>query len=66
MITYELSLALEEDIELPFSFISGRVHELRLNIPWTALTSKPITLTLNSLEFVIGPKQKTPSTQMGY
>ncbi len=51
----------EEEIfqNSPISIKSGRVHEIRVNIPWSTLTSKSINVTLDSLEFIIGPKEKT-------
>ena len=34
-------------------FLSGRIHELKINVPWTRLTYKPVTITINTIEFVV-------------
>jgi len=49
----------ESDLPLPVQLISGRVHELRLNVPWTALTNQPVKITLSTLEIVVGPRSAT-------
>jgi vacuolar protein sorting-associated protein 13B len=40
---------LEQELQLPFSFISGRIHELLIHVPWTKLASEPITITINTI-----------------
>lgn len=37
---------------IPISFKSGVIHELRIHIPWTRITSEPVVVTINTLEFV--------------
>jgi hypothetical protein len=32
---------------------SGRVHELRIHIPWTALGSEAVVITVNTIECVL-------------
>ena len=31
-------------------FLSGRIHELKIHIPWTSLGSDSVVITLNTLE----------------
>lgn len=40
---------LEEELALPFSFVNGHIHELRIHVPWTKLTSEPIVITINTI-----------------
>ena len=40
---------LEEELALPFSFVNGHIHELRIHVPWTKLTSEPIIITINTI-----------------
>jgi len=40
---------LEEELQLPFSFVSGHIHELLIHVPWTKLTSEPIKVTINTI-----------------
>jgi hypothetical protein len=35
-------LVLERDFSLPISVSRGFIKELRIHVPWTALTSEPI------------------------
>ncbi|XP_054279207.1 uncharacterized protein LOC128997593 [Macrosteles quadrilineatus] len=44
---------LEEELNLPFSFVSGHIHELLLHVPWTRLTSEPVQITINTIECVM-------------
>jgi len=41
---------LEEELNLPVQFLSGRIHELVIHIPWTSLGSEPIVVTVNTIE----------------
>ena len=34
-------------------FLSGRIHELRIHIPWTSLGSDPVIVTFDTLECVL-------------
>lgn len=46
----ELNLqALEQELQLPFSFVSGSIRELSIHVPWTKITSEPITVTINTI-----------------
>lgn len=40
---------LEEELQLPFSFVSGHIHELTLLVPWTKIASEPIQITINTI-----------------
>lgn len=40
---------LEQELQLPFSFVSGHIHELLIHVPWTKITSEPITITINTI-----------------
>ncbi|RZB39380.1 Chorein N domain containing protein [Asbolus verrucosus] len=44
---------LEQELQSPFSFISGHIRELLIHVPWTKLTSEPITITINTIECVL-------------
>ncbi|KAK4875062.1 hypothetical protein RN001_011484 [Aquatica leii] len=44
---------LEEELHLPFSFVSGHIHELLIHVPWTKLASEPITITINTIECIL-------------
>uniref|UniRef100_A0A182Q1H4 Chorein N-terminal domain-containing protein n=1 Tax=Anopheles farauti TaxID=69004 RepID=A0A182Q1H4_9DIPT len=44
---------LEEELQLPFNFLSGHIHELSIRVPWTKIASEPIIITINTIEFVL-------------
>ena len=44
---------LERELGLPFSFVSGHIHELHINVPWTRLHAEPIVITINTIECVL-------------
>ena len=44
---------LEKELGYPLEFKSGRVQELTIHIPWTALGSEPVEVQLNNVEFVL-------------
>lgn len=47
----ELKLdVLEQEFLFPVRFLSGRIHELKIHIPWTSLGSDSVIITLNTLE----------------
>ncbi|CAH8504096.1 unnamed protein product [Schistosoma turkestanicum] len=48
---------LEDIIPFPVNFRSGRVHELRIHVPWTKLNSECIVITLNTVECIFGLKK---------
>jgi vacuolar protein sorting-associated protein 13B len=40
---------LEEELQLPFNFLSGHIHELSIHVPWTKIASEPIAITINTI-----------------
>ncbi|TRY71636.1 hypothetical protein TCAL_05294 [Tigriopus californicus] len=44
---------LEQELHLPFSFVSGHIHELQIHVPWTRLHAEPIVITINTIECVL-------------
>ena len=53
---------LEDELNLPIQFLSGKIHELVIHIPWTKLGSEPIVVTVNTMECEIAPSfQQKPS-----
>ncbi|XP_061387162.1 intermembrane lipid transfer protein VPS13B [Musca vetustissima] len=47
---------LEQELNLPFEFLSGHIHELAIQVPWTKITSEPIKVLINTIEFVLKAK----------
>lgn len=46
----ELKLdVLEDELELPFTFLSGHVNDLKIQIPWTKIASEPIIVSINTI-----------------
>ncbi|KAF7246276.1 Vacuolar protein sorting-associated protein 13B [Varanus komodoensis] len=43
----------EEELKLPFTFLSGHIHELRIHVPWTKLGSEPVVITINTMECIL-------------
>lgn len=59
----ELKLdVIDDELQLPFTFISGHVQLLKLQIPWTKISSEPITATINDLEIVLKLKDNNNAT----
>ncbi|CAG9772920.1 unnamed protein product [Ceutorhynchus assimilis] len=53
----ELNLeVLEQELQLPFSFVSGSIRELSIHVPWTKITSEPIRITINTIECILNLK----------
>lgn len=55
-VLYNLDLrldVLEKALQLPITFKSGHIHELRLHVPWTKLGSEPILITINTVECIL-------------
>ncbi|KAF3840421.1 hypothetical protein F7725_019138 [Dissostichus mawsoni] len=48
----KLDLKLDE-LKLPFTFMSGHIHELRIHVPWTKLGSEPVVITINTMECIL-------------
>lgn len=44
---------MEEELQLPFSFVNGHIHELRIHVPWTKLGSEPVVITINTIECIL-------------
>ena len=44
---------LQQELNLPFQFLSGHIHELIIAVPWTKITSEPIRISINTIEFVL-------------
>ena len=40
---------LEQELHLPFTLVSGHIHELEIQVPWTRLQSEPIQITINTI-----------------
>ncbi|XP_053322760.1 intermembrane lipid transfer protein VPS13B [Spea bombifrons] len=50
----ELKLdVLEQELKLPFMFLSGHIHELRIHVPWTKLGSESVVITINTMECIL-------------
>ncbi|KAL9894530.1 vacuolar protein sorting 13B [Glossina fuscipes fuscipes] len=47
---------LEQELHLPFEILSGHIHELNIQIPWTKITSEPIRISISTIEFVLKGK----------
>ncbi|CAD5116322.1 DgyrCDS5226 [Dimorphilus gyrociliatus] len=56
--------AVERAIQLPITVKSGHVHELRIHVPWTKLTSEPVVITINTMECVL--KKSVEELPPGY
>ncbi|XP_050449510.1 intermembrane lipid transfer protein VPS13B isoform X1 [Cataglyphis hispanica] len=54
---------LEEQLNLPFVFVSGHIHELLIHVPWVKITSEPIVVTINTIECIL--KLKDENTTEG-
>ncbi|KAJ8984787.1 hypothetical protein NQ317_003700 [Molorchus minor] len=61
----ELNLqVLEQELQLPFSFVSGSIRELLIHVPWTKLASEPITITINTIECILNLKGTDSTTRI--
>ncbi|KAK2583878.1 hypothetical protein KPH14_001152 [Odynerus spinipes] len=49
---------LEEQLNLPFKFVSGHIHELLIHVPWVKITSEPIIVTINTIECILKLKDE--------
>ena len=56
---------LEKELGLPFTFVSGHIHELHINVPWTRLNTEPIVITINTIECVLRLPDSSNSSQDG-
>ncbi len=44
------------------TFLSGKIHELCIHVPWTRITYEPVVITINTIEFIVklrDPDEKT-------
>ena len=44
---------LERELNIPLEFKSGKIRELVLHIPWNAIASTPVVITIRDMEFVV-------------
>ncbi|KAH9643537.1 hypothetical protein HF086_016744 [Spodoptera exigua] len=44
---------LQQEVALPFTLVSGRIHELLIQVPWTKIMSEPIVVTIDTIECVL-------------
>ncbi|CAH0578321.1 unnamed protein product [Chrysodeixis includens] len=44
---------LQQEVALPFTLVSGRIHELLIQVPWTKIMSEPIIVTIDTIECVL-------------
>lgn len=42
-----------QELKLPFTFLSGHIHELRIHVPWTKLSTEPVVITINTMECIL-------------
>ncbi|KAI4504385.1 hypothetical protein M0802_000856 [Mischocyttarus mexicanus] len=49
---------LEEQLNLPFKFVSGHIHELLIHVPWVKINSEPIVVTINTIECILKLKDE--------
>lgn len=57
--------ALEAELNLPaVTLVSGHIHELKINVPWTKITSEPITVHVNTIEIVLKLKGPNDATNL--
>ncbi|XP_053736376.1 intermembrane lipid transfer protein VPS13B-like isoform X1 [Synchiropus splendidus] len=52
---------LEQELKLPFTFMSGHIHELRIHVPWTKLGSEPVVITINTMECILKLRDGDPN-----
>ena len=54
-----------QELHLPITFLSGKIHKLQIHIPWTKLGSEPVEITISTLECVVQLKypDHSPSDQ---
>ncbi|XP_049885072.1 intermembrane lipid transfer protein VPS13B isoform X3 [Pectinophora gossypiella] len=44
---------LQQEVSLPFTLVSGRIHELQILVPWTKIMSEPIVVTIDTIECIL-------------
>lgn len=46
----ELNLdVLDSELQIPLTFASGHIQELKITVPWRKITSEPIVLNVKSM-----------------
>ncbi|KAK0091414.1 hypothetical protein PV326_003263, partial [Microctonus aethiopoides] len=56
---------LNEQFDLPFTFISGHIHELLIHVPWVKIISEPIVITINTIECILKMKDGSETEDDG-
>ncbi|XP_022832298.1 uncharacterized protein LOC111360569 [Spodoptera litura] len=51
---------LQQEVALPFTLVSGRIHELLIQVPWTKIMSEPIVVTIDTIECVLSLNPPVP------
>ncbi|CAG4977886.1 unnamed protein product [Colias eurytheme] len=51
---------LQKEVALPFTLVSGRIHELLIQVPWTKIMSEPIVVTINTIECILSLNPPSP------
>ncbi|XP_053623621.1 uncharacterized protein Vps13B [Plodia interpunctella] len=51
---------LQQEVALPFTLVSGRIHELLIQVPWTKIMSEPIVVTIDTIECVLSLNRPAP------
>ncbi|KAM3969019.1 vacuolar protein sorting 13B [Aphomia sociella] len=51
---------LQQEVALPFTLVSGRIHELLIQVPWTKIMSEPIVVTIDTIECVLSLNPPPP------
>ena len=49
---------IENLLKLPFTIQSGHIHELRIHIPWLALGSESVQVTISTIEISLKLQNK--------
>ncbi|XP_064076371.1 intermembrane lipid transfer protein VPS13B [Vanessa tameamea] len=44
---------LQKEVALPFTLLSGRIHQLLIQVPWTKIMSEPIVVTIDTIECIL-------------
>lgn len=55
----EIKIFIPQELKLPITFLSGKIHKLQIHVPWTKLVSEPVNITINTIECVIELKDPT-------
>ncbi|XP_037868646.1 uncharacterized protein LOC101746464 isoform X2 [Bombyx mori] len=54
---------LQQELALPFTLVSGRIHELLIQVPWTKIMSEPIIVTIDTIECVLSLNPPAPNEE---